>query len=237
MKRVCLVFAIFLLSCNPIENTPELVDRLRAFGVSTQKAAYSTDAAETDIELTFYLVSNRQTDLLVEELEVEVGQLIVQDWEIKEPDDFSRLRIFEVIVSAKLPKLEELQFSEADDTASVPYAMLFSQDGEQERVRGRIKIYRPSDPRLGQEKPVIKIVNPQNAEQLSGSSVMLKAKLEDISDQSYRISWLVSDGKIAKPRAIETEWEEFSANSQTIIVTFRGLDSWNFAYDVVDIIR
>ncbi|MFW7381517.1 MAG: hypothetical protein ACOH5I_22100 [Oligoflexus sp.] len=241
MKQFLLAISFLCFACNPMDNTPELVEGLRAFGVGTSEAAYtySTDASVETIELTFYLASNLEGELEVEDLSLEPDQLQLSDMVIPTPEEYSRLRVFKVQFTSEMPRLEDLQFPEANDTASVSYAMKFNQGGEEELVRGRIKVYRPekSNELRGLGSPVVDIVAPLDASQLVGEELTLKAEVSNPRDEATRLSWLVAEGKIERPRAAETEWKDVGPGSQTIIVTVRGLDSWNFHYDVVDIVR
>jgi len=238
MKKIILLLAISLIypACSQLDNTPEKVDQLRAIGLATDSAAYTYSTEETPViaGLTFYLASDRKTDLDYTQIQVEGEQLQLVDLQV-DFEDYSRLRIFQVRATARLPLASELRFSDNDDTTSVAYALLFRQDGQEERFRGRIKIYRPDSPKLQQVKPNISIVSPSNGSRVPAAPLTLKAELSNTSDEPYRISWLVAEGVIEKHRAIETKWKEFGASPQTIIVTMRGLDSWNFDFDVIEL--
>ena len=123
-----------------------------------------------------------------------------------------------------------------DGSSAIAYAMRFTQGGEEERVRGKIKLYPADSPSLSLTKPSVSITSPVANSETAGGTVQLKASLTKSMEESYRISWFVADGEIPKRRAAETDWENMGGGNKTIIVTIRGLQSWNFAIDKLDTI-
>ena len=67
---------------------------------------------------------------------------------------------------------------------------------------------------------------------IAQGTIPLKAQLSNVEDESYRIGWFVSGGKVEKRRSNEASWEEVSLGPKTIIVTSRGLSSLNFSFEI-----
>ncbi|SMF83010.1 hypothetical protein [Pseudobacteriovorax antillogorgiicola] len=234
LRYILLLSLAVFASCSEVENTPEKVDKLRAIGVATDSPYYEPGMTVT---LTFILATPVLEDISVAEVTLEDElQLALSNISLPTPDDKSELRLYTVTADATLPLAGDLDFATFDGTANIAYALIFSQGAEEERVRGSIKIYPAGgSPTNVSGLPSIEITSPSENSTIGGGTVDLVASLDEKgSDENFRISWFVADGVIEKNRSIETEWEEMSAGTKTIIATARGLTSGTFAYDVIE---
>ena len=143
--------------------------------------------------------------------------------------DYTDFRFYTITATSTIPLQSDLEFTSFDNTSTASYALLVRQGNEEERIKGRVKIYQPGESIV---KPSISIESPNAADSLNSGTIALTAALTTENDENYRIGWFVTAGKIEKRRGLETEWEEVSSGTRTIIVTVRGLDSGNFHHDI-----
>ena len=240
MKILLLFSLLASLSCNDIDNHPERIEKLRAIGVETEQPAYSFSTADTvnSVSLTFYLLSNQKTDVTSESVSLEINKTLTSPQVTLENittayEDYNQLRLIRITATATIPTEDQLVFSKTDNTASISYALIINQGAEQEKVRGNVKIYRP-DAIASIAKPTVSITSPLANTAIPAGTINLKAETTNTNDESLRISWFVGDGEIEKRRATEAEWINMTGGVKTMVVTARGLKSWNFAYSVIE---
>ena len=232
MKYFFISVLILALSCDDAENTPELIDKLRAIGVEADQGSYTYSTAEAAVTatLTFYLASNDTSDLVVQELSLDDEEQLSLSEPVVTFDDKTDFRIYFITVTAQIPTEDLLEFDDNGE-AVIAYALGVSQGSEEERIKGRVKVYQPG---VSVAKPSIAITSPLDGGEAGGGLVNLTAELSAEYDENYRISWFVSSGVILKRRAIETEWEDMASGTRTILVTARGLSSGNFTYNIIE---
>lgn len=235
MKFVLLMHTLTLMACTQIENVPEKVDKLRAFGVSTDQTVYTPSSDGSDSgTLTFYIATPSDTPIEVFPIDLETEQMELYDVTINDPDEYSELNIFTITASFYLPAASEIPSFPLGYVA-LEYAMGIQQgDEDVERVRGKIKVY-PAETAPTVEGVQINILSPEEGGQIRPGKTELQADITNTFDESYRVSWLVADGEIEQYRAIETTWEGYTTQTKTVIATVRGLETWNFAYTVLDV--
>jgi hypothetical protein len=239
MKHLLFILSLMSVACNSMEDSPEKIDKLRALGVDTDQVGYSPSTADNQVtaNLTFYLASVAETELNWQYLTLEnENQITLSEPQITS-EDHPRLQLYRVTTTASIPTLEELDFSEVDNTARIYYALGFTQGAEEERVRGQLKIYRADDPRLTSlTEPSISITSPTPNSESPVGTIPLQAELTNQTPElDYRVNWFVTEGKIAEPNSTESEWEQMSAGDHTIIVTVRGLDTVTYDLDLITI--
>lgn len=237
MMRWFILSLVFVAACGDmIENNPERIEKLRAIGVAADQAVYtfSTPDASVAATLSFFVATNLKEDIEVSNTSLEnVTQLTLGEPTVSF-EDYEQLRLYRIDVSTTMPLQEELSFG-FDGNSQAYYALLVRQGGEEERIRGRLKIYPPTVAEgLNWTLPSISISNPQQDASTTAGTVNLKAELTPGAEENYRISWFVAEGEIEQNRKIETEWQGVGAGRKTVIVTARGLNTLSFAYDVIE---
>ncbi len=236
MKFIQASTILFLCSCSNLEDLPERVDRLRAIGVAADQPVYkaSSEDSQQSGTLTFYLASPSDIPLEVEALELESEQLELKNVAVNDIKKYAEMNILSVSAAFDIPQESSLVFFPLG-YSSLEYAIRFSQESDEERLRGKVKIYPVNNTPDIEQSVQIQITYPNKDDGIDPGKTDLKAELSNTTDEHYRISWLVADGKIEKIRSIETEWEEYSGDRKTIIATVRGLESLNFHYHAIDI--
>ncbi|NRA63183.1 MAG: hypothetical protein HRU19_01800 [Pseudobacteriovorax sp.] len=243
-----LFFGLALSSCDDIESTPELVDKLRAVGVAQDSLTYVSPedgAAAVTATLTFVLVTPNgagpiesgaaeKTDTTFRELTFAADQPAAEVYA-----DFTLHRF---VATTTIPSQSELEFSPLDGTAYFDVGWRFSIGSDVELFQSRIKVYQSGeriDPTISGEEnqPLgISILNPTENLSVPAGTVTLSAELSNDVEDNYRISWLVGVGSIERIRTIETDWEGVAAGNRTVMVVVRGLRSNAFNYQVIDFV-
>lgn len=241
MKILMSLATVLLLgSCSDMDNTPELVDRLRAFGVS--RSPYyeaSTTTTTQTANFVFYLASKSDVEPVYEEVTVpNTHQLQLANLALATPLDtrLSGLTLISISGTADIPLASEMDFNNPDGSATLTFGLKVAQGSDEEWIRGQVSVY-PSGNAPSFVTPSFAINSPTEGSSLSGASAELSASLaENGSSESFRISWLVSDGVIENSnRTLTPTWNQFSQGNKTIIATLRGLSSGYFVFATVNI--
>lgn len=237
--KFLLILNLFLaVSCDDFPNTPELIDKFRTMGVGLADPSYtySTDSTPVTAALSFYFATPSDASITADNVEVDSQTIELTFSAPVLVEAKATLNIYKVDATANIPVESALIFNPAEeDTATVSYAAIFLQGSEEERVFGKIRIYRPTVASSSEvTTPTATILEPVDGDSVSGS-IELSGEVGNKIVESYRSSWLVSSGTIEKFRDREAEWVDAKKGSQTVIFTVRGLDSFNFNYTAIDV--
>jgi hypothetical protein len=83
--------------------------------------------------------------------------------------------------------------------------------------------------------PKLSITTPTKDSTIGNSKQEIKAELTEVNDETFRVGWFVSGGKIDTRNAVKTNWEPSGSGKFTVIVTARGTKTSAFGIDVVDV--
>ena len=238
MVQIILIGA-FLLGCDDFPNTPELANKLRTMGVGSDEPAYtySTDNTESVAKLSFYFATPDKAELSSENFQIEAVTIPLEFSDAELVEEKASLNIYKINATAVVPPATQLIFNPVEDnTATVSYAAVFRQGQEEEIVFGKIRVYSPEVASSGEIKiPTVTITNRKEGDKVKAGTIALKGEVGNKIEESYRTGWLVSTGKIEDFRKREADWEEASKGETTVIMTVRGLESYNFNYQAIDI--
>lgn len=240
MTALIVSLVMFMTSCDDFPNSPELVDKFRTIGVGYDKPSYtySTESIPSVAQLSFYFATPSKEAITFENKVIQSPALPLTFGTAELVEEKAALNIYRVTATAILPTADLLFFNpEADNTADVLYAAQFSQGDEEEQVLGRIKIYQPDAAASGDIiTPSVNIISQSEGDTVSGETVTLEGEVDNkVVDESYRTGWLVSSGTIENIRKRESEWTEFETGPNTVIMTVRGLNTYNFNYIAIDV--
>lgn len=237
--KILLLFAITCISCDDFPNNPELIDKFRTIGVGLKEASYtySTDGDPRRAELSFYFATPSTKPITSDNLEIVTGAKLLTFSDPVLEIEKSKLNIYRIDATAEIPQKDELFFNPDDEnTATINYSAIFTQDIEEERVFGKIRIYESAKATDGSvTAPTVTIKNRTEGDALSGDKIELKAEVGNKISESYRTAWLVSSGEVKEYRKREVEWEKPKKGKATIILTVRGLTSYNFDFEAIDV--
>jgi hypothetical protein len=99
--------------------------------------------------------------------------------------------------------------------------------GDDESVVGDTLLYAPGSPQLEWKPPTINITKP--TDNSSAGSVDLEGTISSDGNESNRVAWFVSAGKVKNRKARSTRWEDAPSGSQAVFFTVRGAKSGAFA--------
>jgi hypothetical protein len=213
----------------------EKIDKLRTLGVEVTPIAAvpSTEQSPVVTSLRYYFASPSSDPLTISEFtdpaaerEAFVQLNIAED--IPEPTELNGLFIHTVNATTPIPTSDLLPIPEDLGFARLSYGLEAVSGDEEEKVVGRILVYKPEDEKVSWQQPTVELLEPADGATLSSSELDIKASIESDYEEEWRVSWFVTDGKITNRRAKETKWEEPGTGDQTLILTVRGLNSNTF---------
>jgi hypothetical protein len=234
------VLTLTIHGCDDFPNSPELIDKFRAMGVGFADPSYtaSTESSLVTAQLEFFFATPSKEEITFVNKDVESLQLDLVFGQAELLEEKASLNIYKVTATALLPTADFLYFNpNADNTADVVYAAIFRQGTEEEQILGRMKIYQPDAAAADTITiPTARITSHSEGDSISASPTTLISEVDNkVTGESYRTSWLVSSGVIDNIRTRESEWTEYASGEATIILTVRGLTSYNFNYTAIDV--
>ena len=219
------------MGCRDDNDRPETITKLRALGVSQSPTIAK---AGDPVSLTFYLAGPSQLTLSatpILDLGARYGQSIIVTPVDAAPTETAvgPLSIYSYKANFNIPNDAIItQKILTSGFARVRYNVKFSSTGgDEESVVGDTLVYPTGAPQLNWTTPTIAIANP--AATASAGTLDLEGAIQSNGQESNKVSWFVSAGKIKNRKARITEWQEAPAGNQTLIFTVRGAKSGAFA--------
>jgi hypothetical protein len=111
--------------------------------------------------------------------------------------------------------------------ARLRYQVKFNASGDDENIVGDTIVYPESSTALSWTAPTIAITKP--ATTAAAGSLDLEGTIDSQGNETNRVSWFVSSGKVKNRRAKSTVWQDAASGSQTVVMTVRGTKSGAFA--------
>lgn len=240
MKKLIATFLLVAITqCNGDQERPEVVNKLRAIGVASTPlaSAPSTSASQNTASLTFHLVlplakTIDSVENYVDTKSPYAAQIpLTINTASASYSDYSNLRHYTITADAAIP---EVIFLPGELFRSFRYALKVTADKEEEIIVGNLVVYPSDSEELDWKGAAITISSPVANSAISGET-QLKAKINKSIDENLRVSWFASNGEIKNRRAAETTWDEYSAGTQTLILTVRGRKSGDFQLQIIDL--
>jgi hypothetical protein len=224
------VFCFLAAACGNESERPETITKLRAIGV--EQTPVNAKIGDT-VQLTFYLLGKPQTTLTPEVLldtkspystpvavtpvdaapvETSMGSLSLYSYRATMTVAGSP------VIAAALTKL---------GWARLRYQVKFNAAGDDENIVGDTIVYPENSPALTWTAPTIAITKPSAT--VSSGTVDLEGTIDSAGNETNRVSWFVSSGKVKNRRAKSTVWQEAASGTQTVVMTVRGTKSGAFA--------
>ncbi|MBP9706927.1 MAG: hypothetical protein KBD78_04735 [Oligoflexales bacterium] len=234
------------IACSDDEERFEQISKLRTLGVKSNKVASAPSTVSTEETVSLEIVVSFPNGVINELSAVPFVEensstlalpvlLELSETAISE-ESFGPLTIATITANLKVPTFD---FSNAPiNKLSLRYGLeVLAENGDKERIVGNYVIYPPNSNELSWQAPNIVITAPNSAN-FSGSGadkVTISAELRERQiEESYRIGWFASAGKIKNRRALNSDWEELAGiREKTLIVTARGRSSGAFTYQAL----
>jgi hypothetical protein len=228
------------IACNGDEERYEVVNKLRALGVSSTPtvSAPSTSESPKNVTLTAWAA-------LPKDQSVSADAFIDTKTPFSTPvnvtinptsaiiEERGPLQIYKISATFIVPSEELLFFSETAGSARVRYGIKLATDGEEEKIVGDYLVFPEGADELSWTNPTLDVTSPTEGGTTDGT-VDLEVNIVDNNDEPIRVGWFASDGEIKNRLAAVTEWEPGSGN-QTIIATARGRKSGGFSLQVISV--
>ncbi len=226
-----------LTSCSDDEDRQETITKLRALGVS--QVPVNAKPGDT-VELTFYLSAPAASQVLASpgldndaRYSVPVS-VTPKDSNVVEAN-YGPLSLYSYRASVVVPQnaaianqLKLLGF------ARVRSSVLFKiADTDQETIVSDTIVYAEGSAQLSWTAPTVDIVQP-GATATSGT-LGLEGAINNSGQETNRIAWFVSSGKVKNRRAKVTTWDDAASGSQSLFFTVRGSKSGAFAVKAANV--
>ena len=240
------VFVMILanMACNQDEDRFERIAKLRGVGLVSNPviAAPSTDTAPSQVKFTFYAAAPLGETVIATPYEDAQGSLrkvSVQNLQIGEVsyEDHASLRIIKVTAIGIVPPERVIYFDPYTGFSTARYAIsLVGQTGTQ-IIAGNLVVYPTGAAELTTKNnlPKIAIQTPSKDGSIDGTSQDIKAEITEVNDETFRVGWFVSGGKLDARNKLTAKWQPTGSGKYTVIVTARGTKTSAFSLDVVDV--
>ena len=240
-KNISIVLNIIGLlmvsGCSDNEERPETVNKLRALGVAQEPV----NAMPGDtVELTYYLAAPPALQLtatasLDDDARYSLPIVVTPKDAAPIETNYGALSLYSYKASLVIPATTAITSQLlVRGFARVRSDVKFSTDsGDSEVVVADTIIYAQGASQLGWTAPTIDIVKPDATG--SAGNLDIEGSIVSTGDETNRVSWFVSSGKVKNRRAKISTWENASSGSQTLFLTARGTKSGAFAIKALNV--
>jgi hypothetical protein len=228
----------FSSGCGDDAERPEVINKLRAIGVATDKPAIapSTPESVSTATLTFVLAAPKGQTLVAEAWTDSQSRLGVPVTIAMQPEtltadtSFPGLDIWTVQAVLTAPPATALGVGQ--NFAKLRYAAKVTAGTESETIVGDLLMFAADAPELARTNLTVDIAAPGGNVPAKGESD-LTANVTRGFEENVRIGWYVSAGQVKNRRARTTKWIDPGQGGHTVIVTARGLKSGSFSWKAV----
>ena len=226
-----LSLTLSVFGCSDEMDRQETIAKLRSLGV--EQSPSIAKPGDT-VNLTFYLAGPSALALTSAPLADEssrYGKPVIVSPVDNSPVEsvVGPLSLYTFRASFTAPSDEfTLTTIKTKEYARVRYNVKFqTSSGDDESVVGDTLLYAPGSPQLEWKPPTIAITKP--TDNSSAGSVDLEGTISSDGNESNRVAWFVSAGKVKNRKARTTRWEDAPSGTQAVFFTVRGAKSGAFA--------
>ncbi|MCX6126653.1 MAG: hypothetical protein NTV34_18120 [Proteobacteria bacterium] len=224
------VLALSMASCGDDGERKEVVNKLRALGVEQSPVIATPGGA---VQLTFFLAGPKGM-ILTPKVYLDTAIRYGTSADVSLVDTTPTEEPLGVLSLYKL----RAQFTAPSDTSTLGaialkgnalsrYGVHFQGIEDEETIIGDTLVYSPTSAFVSWKDPAISIAEPVLT--TIGTTTILLATVNNPNEETSKVSWFSSSGKIKNPNSKSTEWSEVSAGDQLLILTVRGRKSGSFA--------
>ncbi len=244
LQASLLILMLLNIACDGEEDRFERIAKLRGLGLQTSPviAAPSTDTSPSQVEFTFYAAAplgETVTATPYQDLQGSLRKVSVANFTVGEVsyEDHASLRIVKVKATGVVPPASTFYFDPDNGFATARFAISLVGQSNSQVMVGNLVIYPFGSSALTTKNnlPTINITNPIKDGTINGTEQEIKAELTEVNDETYRVGWFVSGGRLTARNKVSTTWTPTGAGKYTVIVTARGTKTSAFGIDVVDV--
>jgi membrane carboxypeptidase/penicillin-binding protein PbpC len=243
--RACLLLILLAnVACDGDEDRFERIAKLRGLGLSTSPviASPSSDTAPSLVEFTFYAAAplgETVTAAPYQDLQGSLRKFAIENFTVGDVtyEDHSSLRVVKVKATGVVPPASAIYFDPDNGFATVRYAISLVGQSNTQVMVGNLVVYPTGSTELTSKNnlPTVSITNPTKDGTVSATEQEIKAELTEVNDETYRVGWFVSGGRLEARNKVNTTWKPTGSGKYTVIVTARGTKTSAFGIDVVDV--
>lgn len=236
--RARVLFGVLLFTSCSDDNAdrPELINKLRAIGV--EQNPVNSKPGDT-VNLTFYLAGpslQQLTSTVLTDSDMRYGvALPVLPIDAAPVEKVvGPISVYTYRATLIVPQNEVVNLAIAKQGfARIRYDVKFSAGSDSETVVGDSIIYAAGSPQLEWKAPEITITKPSAT--ANSGIIDLDGTIGSSANETNKVGWFVSSGKVKSRRAKTTSWTDTSAGSQAVIMTARGVKSGAFSIKYQDV--
>jgi len=229
---------LILSGCGDDAERPEVINKLRAIGVATDKPAIAPSTTETlsTATLTFVLAAPKGQTLSAEawtDSESRLGlpvTITMRPETLTADTSLPELDIWTVQAVLTAPPATALVGEQT--FVKLRYGAKVVAGSESETIVGDLLMFAADSPELARTNLTVDITAPGGSIPAKGESD-LTANIVRSFDENVRVGWFVSAGEVKNRRARNTKWIDPGPGAHTVIVTVRGLKSGSFSWKAV----
>lgn len=232
--------------CNDDESMrAERVEKLRAIGVSSSPLVLPAPGpgATGSIELTAFAALPKGESVSASSFLDEASTYtpvipVTVDPASATTTSYAALDVYSVKANVTVGPLTAEQEATLALTGKLTfrYGIHLESGTESEDIVGNVLVYPAGSPEVAFQPLSVNVAEPlANAIIGTGPDQKLTGTIARPQEESVKVSWFVSSGKVTNRRARDTSWEPGKTGAQTVIMTARGLKSGSFAMKAVDV--
>ena len=221
------------------EYQQELITKLRVIGVATDPGILSLHAAEKTVIFTLYALTPKGQTITFDSYtdpkwnKPLSSSVVNSEIIVEEKAGFD---LHQIIQTHTLGEQAIEEIPEDPGYLSYNYGLQVKTADESEKVMGSLVFFHPKNAAATWTPHKIKITSLTDGQTVNkDQELALEAEIQNRNNESYRLGWFTSSGKIINRRNIKTKITNLTTGKQTIIVTARGMHTGLFAMDTIEI--
>ena len=201
------------------KNPFERINKLRTIGIEMTNPIVKADSTEVTFTAAFALPKEKTIDTPTSFTDtgwnLSQGNEITFDNNITYNDDYGPIRIATFSGKVTVPFIEESLFTIFQGVVRVRYGMKVTSESEVENVVANFLVVKEGDESLQWKAPTVTITTEDTISY--AEEIDLVATITKEQEETLKVTWFVSSGKLKNRTAKETKWLEAEKGEQTII--------------------
>jgi hypothetical protein len=221
-----LLLGLLALSCGDESDRFERIDKLRGIGVRTTTPTIvnpSAEAGQTTVTLSFFYAlpkGQRLSSIEFMKSDSTAYSSFITGEISGDPTyrEIGSLELVEIPARLSISRLNAGQFAAFRGLIRLRFGLHAAVGSDSEDMISEVRVVADAaDPALSWKPHTLSLSEPTGATATAGS-LNLAATLTKAQEETVKVSWFVSSGKIKNSRALTSTWSEMSKGKQTVIL-------------------
>lgn len=235
------LFTFVFISCRSDEERFEVINKLRALGVNPSVSLFPIDQLQKNplqTELSVYIALPKGQQITsIENFDDPKASFSLFKYQQVDSSSLTYqqvgpLQIASFKVNVKTPVLSELEIPAYQSYIKLRYAFTVKAGEEAEQIVGDLLVLASNSPLVAYhtEIPSLSIASPDSAviSHYHASPLSLAAQIDKKVDETVKVLWFVSSGRLKNNQSKNTEWTDIEIGQQSLIAVIFSKKTWRF---------